>query len=820
MPSPAPRPPLARPFRRAAVLGAGVMGSQIAALLAGAGLEVELLDLSGPPGDQSAPATKSLAAAARLSPDPFSASTDAARIRPGSLDTHLDRITSCDWIIEVVVERLDVKRSLLARVERCAAPHAVVSTNTSGLPVASLAEGLGPDLRRRFLGTHFFNPPRYLRLLELIPTRHTDGAVLERVARFARLHLGKAVVVAKDSPCFIANRIGTFAALAPMRLVADGEFSVEEVDALTGPLVGRPRSATFRTADLVGLDVIEHVARHLHEALAQDPGRDLLAPPWLLSKLVERGSLGQKSGRGFYAKVGGEVLAVDPKTMEYRKRRALKLGDLDALAAVEPLGERLRRLHGLRGRAGDFFRRTTHQLLAYAARCLPEIADDVADVDRAMEAGFGWALGPFALWDALGVASVLADLRATGERLPRWIDDLEASGAAAFHARRDDGVASWSVPSATHVPRPRPADEIRLAGLAADAARVVDQAEDWALLDLGEGVALFEFRSKLNTLGRSVMDGLRRALDRVEAGPWHGLVIGNDAEHFSVGANLLEVATAALHGRWAELDAAVAAFQDLGRRVRDHAKPVVVATQGRVLGGACELALWCPRPVCALESYVGLVEVGVGLVPAGGGTTRMTAMAAARAASAAPEHIAPHLRAAFETVAKAVVAGSARRAVELGTLPAATTIVANPERRLWVAREQVLHLATAGWLPPPSACAIPVLGRGGRLPFEVGLQHLVEGGHVDEWLAHVAGRIAWIMTGGDLSAPALVHEQRLLDLEREVFLSLLGERRTQQKIADVLTRKQGKTTQVLAKGLVNLASVFQRKPGRAKGDAT
>lgn len=811
-PSPAPSGPSARPFRRAAVLGAGVMGSQIAALLAGVGLEVDLLDLSAEGDDRSAPARRSLKATTKLKPDPFYSVADRARVRVGNLDDHLDRLATADLVVEVVVEDTAIKRALLERVEAAVGEHTIVATNTSGLPVASLSEGRGESFRRRFLGVHFFNPPRYLRLLELIPTDDTDPDVLEAITRFGRLHLGKGVVVAKDTPNFIGNRIGTYAVLSLMRRVTDGEYTIEEVDALTGKLVGRAKSATFRTADLVGLDVLEKVAHNLHEAVPLDESREVFRPPWLLTKLVERESLGAKTKRGFYAKVGGEILSVDPETMEYRKPRAMKLGGLDDLKAIKPLAERLRKLYEDDGRAGAFFKSTTLEVLGYAARRLPEIADEIVDVDRAMEWGFGWQMGPFAMWDALGFARVLADMREARIKLPEWIDAMEASGAAGFYAADEASESSWSQPQGALVSRPRAADALDLPALAADDGKLIWSNEEAALIDIGEGVALYQFRSKMNALGRAVVEGVFEAIDLVEQGPWHGLVIGNAAEHFTVGANLFEVATAAVQGHWDELDHGIARFQGMGQRIRYATKPVVVATQGRVLGGGCEMTMWCPNPVVSVESYIGLVEIGVGLIPAGGGTTLMTALAAERAVDHEPRNIAPHLRAAFEIVAKADVATSAQSAMEKGFVAPTGVMVMNPDRRLWVARQRVLELAAQGYRPPGVRAAIPVLGPTGRGPFDVGLQHLVEGGHVDPWLAHVAGRIGWVMTGGDIAAPATLHEDRMLELERDVFLTLLGEKKTQQKIAEILTANQPKVAKVLAKGLVNITSVFRRKP--------
>jgi 3-hydroxyacyl-CoA dehydrogenase len=788
------------------------MGSQIAAHLAGVGLSVELLDLRSEEGPANAVAATALAAASKLNPNPFFTKDVTERIRVGNFDDHLDRLAHVDWIIEVVIERLDIKRALLARVEEVARDDAVISTNTSGLPIHKLAAERSDDFKRRFLGTHFFNPPRYLRLFEVIPTPETDPAVLERVCHFGRVHLGKGVVVAKDTPNFIGNRIGIYAALQAIRQVTENEYTIEEVDLLTGRLVGHAKSATFRTADLVGLDTLQHVAKNLHEAVEQDESREAFRPPWLLAKLVERGSLGAKTKEGFYKKVDGKILSIDPESMEYTSGHGKKLGEVDELRKIKPLAKRLKALYDDKGRAGEFFRATTLELLLYAARRMPEIADEVIDIDRAVRLGFGWELGPFEIWDAVGFQRVHADLTEASAKLPEWVDAMAASGATGFYQQEDGGTAGWSPATTTHVMRPRQHDELELARIASDETKVVWSNEESAVLDLGDGVALFEFRSKMNSLGAAVIQGLHHAITLVEEGPWQGLVIGNASDNFTVGANLYEVAMAAMAGHWDEIDSAVVNFQNASRRIRYATKPVIVSTIGRALGGGCEFSMWCPNPVVAAESYIGLVEIAAGLIPAGGGTTAMAAWAADQAVSDSPEHIAPHLRAAFETVAKAQVALSAHEAIELGFLSPSTTIVMNPDRRLWVAKRRVLELAAAGYRPPAIRAAIPVLGRPGRGMFDVGVQHLVAGGWVGEYDAFVARRIGWVITGGDLIGPAKLHEDRMLELEREVFLSLLGEKQTQQKIADLVMRNQPKAAKMVAKGLVSISNVFRRKP--------
>ena len=806
------------PFRTAAVIGSGVMGAQIAAHLANAGLDVWLLDLPSAEGDRSAVARKGLAAAKKLNPKPFFTADVAEQIRVGNLDDDFARCGEVDWVIEAVVERLDVKQELMARLEATVRADAVVSTNTSGLPIAQVAAGRGDSFRSRFLGTHFFNPPRYLKLFELIPTADTDPAVQARLTHFARVHLGKGVVVAKDTPNFIGNRIGIYGAMQAIREVTEHGFTIEEIDALTGTLIGRPRSATFRTADLVGLDVMAHVATNLYEAVEGDESREVFHPPWLLQKLVERGTLGAKTKGGFYKKVDGKIHSVDLESMEYTPGSKKGI-DVDAVKKAGKLPDRLRKLYDDKGRMGEFFRRTTLDLLGYAARRLPEIADQVVDVDRAMKLGFGWRMGPFEMWDALGFQRVLGDLRAARIVLPDWVDAMEASGAQGFYENAIvvDGAlsdSSWDTTGGALVARPRPADEIDLEHLRP--ANTVWSNEESALLDLGDGVALFEFRSKMNAIGRKVVEGLVHALDTVEQGPWAGLVIGNGAEHFSVGANLAEMAMAVMQGHWDEIDGAIHGFQDVAQRIRYSSRPVVVATQGRVLGGACEFTMACNQPVLAAESYVGLVEMGAGLIPAGGGTMRMVAWTGDRAASPDPQHVMPFLRQAFLTVATAKVGLSADESRELGFVAPGGTVVMNADRRLHVAKREVLRLAEEGYRAPAVRSAIRVLGRPGRGPLEVGVSHMLQGGFVTEHQAFVANKLAWVFTGRSPPGPSFLHEQELLDLEREVFLSLLGEKATQKQIAELLTRNQPKAAQMAAKGLVSLTNVFRKKRAPVK----
>ena len=778
-----------KPFRSAAVLGAGVMGSQIAAHLANAGLQVQLLDMAAAQGSKNALVEGALKKAQKMKPAPFVTAKAAGRIRCGNFDEHFERIAEADWVIEAVVENLDVKRKVMQRIEEAARPDAVITTNTSGLPIRQIASGRSEDFRRRFLGTHFFNPPRYLRLFEVIPTADTDAEVLERVRWFARVHLGKGVVMAKDTPNFIGNRVGVFALNLCMREMTDGDYTIEEVDTLTGPLTGHPRSATFRTADVVGLDTMIQVSQNLFEAVPEDESRHIYRIPDSVKRLVESGAKGAKAGKGFYQKVGRDILSVDLESLEYNPPRPLDLGDMASIASISGLDKRLAALYRDPGRAGGFFRRTSLETLAYAARRIPEIADSPSDIDRAICWGFGWELGPFQIWDAIGFATVLADLRARGIQLPGWVGEMEKSGADSFYQRTDGGIQVYA-PAAGFQPAEAPEDEIQLNYIRSDAPKTVWQNQEAALLDLGQGVALYEFRSKANSLGRRVMEGLWEALEIVEDGDWAGLVIGNQGKNFSVGANLKELAELVLQGRFDQVGRAVARFQDTIQRLRYAAKPVVTAMHSQVLGGACEMGMGSSQVVAATETYIGLVELSVGLIPAGTGTTHMTARASESAAQEFASQVQPFLFKAFQAIGTAKVATSAQQAVEAGYLLPSACIVMNAERRLHAARQEVLRLAAQGYSPPPLRNAIYVLGAPGRAALEMMAREMAQSGYATDYDCHLAGRLAWIMAGGDLSGPSHVHEDYLLELEREVFLSLLGEKKTQQRIEHILTKNK------------------------------
>ncbi len=747
-------------FRSAAVLGAGTMGAQIAAHLANAGVPVLLLDLD------ARTAAAGLERARALKPDPFFTRATARLVATGGFDADLPRLAACDWIVEAVVERLDAKRELLAQVETHRRADAVVSSNTSGIPLGLIAEGRSAAFRRHWLGTHFFNPPRYLALLEVIPTADTDPAVTDAVSRFADRALGKGVVIARDTPGFIANRIGMYAAARTLELLTSGRFTVEEIDALTGPAIGRPRSATFRTMDIAGLDILAHVARDLSERLEDADERRTFRPPALVEQLVERGWTGQKAGQGFYRRertpAGSRILTLDPATFDYRERQPPRLPALDAAAGIEDVRERVRALFRADGRVGEFMRAALGRTLLYAAAVTPAIADSVDDVDRAMRWGFGWELGPFELWETLGADAVLEACEVAEP--PPLVRDL---GAARGEPRPDMWILSRA-----KAERP-----------------VVRQNAGASLVDLGDGVLAVEFHSKLNAIGGDTVEMLRLGVREAEEN-YEALVVGNDAVAFSAGANLMLILLEAEEQNWDEIDLMVRTFQAAVVGLLDADVPVVVAPAGLTLGGGCEIALHGDHVQAAAETYMGQVEVGVGLVPAGGGAKALLARAMGRMPRGTRDPL-PLVQQAFELIGFARVSTSAADAMQLGLLRPGDGVTMNRERLLADAKASALQLARNGYRPPRARPPIPVGGEGVRASLELGVHLAWRGGRISDHDALIGRKLANILAGGALPHPAAVSEQYLLDLEREAFLSLCGEARTRERMAHTL--KTGKT---------------------------
>ncbi|MGD9901900.1 MAG: 3-hydroxyacyl-CoA dehydrogenase NAD-binding domain-containing protein [Vicinamibacterales bacterium] len=751
-------------IRRVAVLGAGTMGAQIALHLANAGVPSLLLDVSRDAARQG------LERARRLKPDPQFTPTASTLVTTGGFDDDLGALASADWIIEAVVEQLDVKRALLERAAPACRPDAILSTNTSGIPVGAIAEGWPAERRARWIGTHFFNPPRYLPLLELVPTADTAPAVVATLTEFGDRTLGKGVVVARDTPNFIGNHLGLHGVVAILRAVESGAWTIDEADAITGRAIGRPASATFRTLDLVGLDVAAHVLGNLEQRLADPADRAWFRVPALLAGRIAAGALGEKSGRGFFERrtVDGAsaIHTFDPASGDYQPQRKPRFPSIEAARSIDDTGTRVRTLFLGGDRVGQFLRDTLAPTLLYVARVAGDIAHSIDDVDRVMRWGFGWELGPFELIDAIGIAEVVA---AGGDTAtPPLLADALAAGKNRLRA----------------APLP-PAGPGRLVlHQARTSGGVVAGNSGASLVDLGDGVLAVEFHSKMNAIGGEAIAMLEQGV-REAARSYRALVVGNEATNFSAGANLMLVLLEAQEGNWDELDRMVRAFQNAVLALRYSEVPVVVAPGGLALGGGCEVALHADRVHAAGETYMGLVEVGVGLIPAGGGSKEMTARAMARVPSDADP--LPYVQAAFETVALAKVSASGPDAVRLGYLAATDSFSMNRERLIADAKAVALARADAGYRPPAPRTAIPVGGESLAAALKLGVHLAWRAGRATDHDAHIGRILATLFAGGAVAHRTTISEQHFLDLEREAFLALLGEAKTLARIQHTLT---------------------------------
>jgi 3-hydroxyacyl-CoA dehydrogenase len=755
-------------IRLVAVLGAGTMGAQIAAHVANAGLPVVLLDLTADA------AVRGLERLSKTRPDPLFTPDSARLITTASLDD-LSAIAGADWVVEAVVEQLDVKRDLLARVERHASSTAILSSNTSGIPLSDIAATRPLAVRRRWLGTHFFNPPRYLRLVELISTPDTDAGVSRRMGEFLDYRLGKGVVAAHDTPGFIANRIGMFGVMRVLELVSSGEFSdfsINEIDALTGPLIGRPKSATFRTIDIAGLDILAIVADDLARRLPESERGQFSAPP-LVRRMVERGLVGVKTGQGFYKRVKPDgdstILTIDPATLEYRAAADTKLPGLEPVKSQVDVAARLRTLFLRQDRAGDLLRRTLGPTLLYAARIASDVADSIDDVDRAMRWGFGWELGPFETWDAIGVRAVLDACGVSAP--PTLVQQVLDAGRDRF---RDHAL-------------PPAAPGLQILRSARERSNVVRTNAGASLVDLGDDVLCVEFHSKLNAIGGDTIAMIETGVKEAAAG-FAALVVGCEAEHFSAGANLMLLLLEAQEGNWDEVDAMVRAFQRATMALKTSPVPVVIAPAGLALGGGCEICLHGDRIEAAAETYMGLVEVGVGLIPAGGGTKELLIRAVDRAGAG---DTFAHVQAAFETIGFAKVSTSGPHARQLGYLRDVDHVTMNRERVIAAAKTRALGRVAEGYTPPARRTAVRVGGATHLATLSLGVHLAHRAGRISDHDALIGRKLASILAGGDLPHATTVSEDYLLDLEREAFLSLCGERKTQERIG--YTLKTGKT---------------------------
>ncbi len=781
-------------IERVAVLGAGIMGSGIAAHLANAGARVLLLDMVPPDlsaEEKSDPDARNRLAAAGLKqaleakPAAFFAKRRARLVEVGNFEDDLHRLAECDWVVEAVVERLDVKRELFARVAEAVRPGTPVTSNTSGLSVAGMSEGLSPEFQKTFFVTHFFNPARYMRLLEIVPGERTDPASIARVAAFCAQRLGKGVVHAKDTPNFIANRVGTFSLMVALHLMVEHELTIDEVDAIVGKPLGRPKSAAFRTADLVGLDTLLHVAQNCHDNLPDDERRAWFDPPDFVNTMRERGLLGQKAGAGFYKKVSEpekQILTLDWTSLEYVPQSKPRFDSVGAARAGDTPGARVKLLVEGEDRAARFAWRCLGETLAYAARRIGEIADDVVNVDRAMRWGFNWALGPFELWDALGVSDAAERMRADGIDVPERIGQALEAGMTGFYRVHDGQRQYWDFAGNAYRPVPQDPKTIEVAHLKRERSeRVLARNESASLLDLGDGVALLEFHATMNAIDQGVVELAEQACETVEGGDWLGLVVGNDGSNFSVGANLFHVLGEAMAKNWDNLERAVRAFQGMTQRFRYSPKPVVAAPFGMTLGGGAEVAMGCARIRAHAELYMGLVEAGVGLVPAGGGCLMLLQRCLGNAPDDPDFDAFPAIRRAFMTIGLGRVSTSAEQALEMCFLDPRDGVTLNRDHLLHDAKQTALGLARAGYRPPlPARLRLP--GRGASATIGMTLYGMKEGHQISEHDLLIGTKLAGVLTGGDCAPATPVSETHVLDLEREAFLSLCGQQKTLERM--------------------------------------
>ncbi len=783
-----------RIIKKVAVLGSGVMGSRIACHFAGIGLQVLLLDMAPVPPVEgfSKPTEKnkivndSLTAALKSNPSPVYTKEVANRITTGNFDDNLKDIAGYDWIIEVVVERLDIKKSLFEKVEQFRKPGTLITSNTSGIPIHLLSEGRSEDFKKHFCGTHFFNPPRYLRLLEIIPTPSTDPAIVDFLMHYGDLYLGKTTVLAKDTPAFIANRIGVFGIMAIFGLVEKMGLTIDEIDALTGPIIGRPKSATFRTADVVGIDTLVKVAKGVYDSCPTDEQKNVFVIPAWLNKVVENNWLGDKTGQGFFAKRKGEkgekeIHTLNLQTLEYGPRQKPKFASLDAAKPIDDLKQRLKMLLNAPDKAGEFYRHFHYGLFSYISHRIPEISNEVYRIDDAMMAGFGWEIGAFESWDVAGVEKTVAAMKAAGYTVATWVDEMLTAGNKTFYKIENGKTICYDPQSKTYKPLPGSNEFIILSN---QTDKLVWKNSSCKVYDIGDDVLGIQWNTKMNSIGGDVLAGINKGIDLAEK-DFKGLVIANEGPNFSAGANVGMIFMFAIEQEYDELDFAIRAFQNAMMRVRYSSVPVIVAPHGLALGGACEMSLHSDKVCAAAETYTGLVELGVGLIPGGGGTKEFVLRASAEMHPDEPETIT--LKNRFLTIATAKVATSAHEAFDLGIYrKGLDEVVMNQSRRIMEAKKAAIEMYNSGYVQPVQRKDVKALGRSALGALYAGVHGMVQANYATEHDALVARKLAYVMCGGDLSEPTLVTEQYLLDLEREAFLSLCGEKKTLERIQSVL----------------------------------
>jgi 3-hydroxyacyl-CoA dehydrogenase len=776
-------------IHRATVIGAGTMGAAIAAHLANAGVPVTLLDIPSKDGDKNKIVNEGWERCLKAKPANLMSAELKTFVTLGNLEDDFGAVGEADWIVEAIVEDLRIKRELMARVDEVRKPRAIVSTNTSGIPVHDIADGRSKEFKKHFLGTHFFNPPRYLKLLEIIPTKDTAKEVVEFISWFGEYRLGKGIVLCKDTPNFIGNRVAFGTGAFGMDFILKNDYTVDEVDAVTGPLMGRPKTATFRLMDLVGIDVWDHVGRNLAPLIPHDKlGREYLkaeAPNKLISTLIERKWLGNKTKIGFYKEVrkddgSKEFWSLDLKTLEHAPATQPRFELVKAAKEVEGLGDRLKVMLEADDKAGQLVKALTYQGFQYASSIIPEVADTVKPIDDAVRWGFMHEAGPFEMWDMLGVKETAKRMKEAGYPAAKWVNAMLKNGVESFYQYRNgEKVAVYDAVKGKYVKLKLPEGVVQLRG-----TKVIAENTGAALRDMGDGVACLEFHTKMNSLDDDIMSMAVEAMQRLET-DFDGLVLGNEGENFSAGANLFMMVVGAQQGMWDMLDGAVRKLQDMNMRMRYSPKPIVVAPAGLTLGGGCEITMHASRVVAAAETYIGLVELGVGVIPAGAGTKEMLRRIVnpvMRIENAEPLAV---LQKAFLQMGQAKVATSAEEARGMNILNPQDRIVLNRSHLLAEAKKEVLHMVAAGYKPPAPE-PIYAAGRDALAALRIGAWMFKEGQYITQYDHHVAGKLAYVMCGGELTKPTWVSEQYILDLEREAILSLFGEEKTQARMWSIL----------------------------------
>ena len=793
-----------RRIKKIAIIGSGIMGSGIACHFANIGVDVLLLDIVPRELNDKEKAkgltledkvvrnrlvNDALTASLKSKPSPIYHQSFAKRITTGNLEDDIAKVADVDWIMEVVVERLDIKQQVFEKLEKYRTPGTLITSNTSGIPIKFMSEGRSEDFQKHFCGTHFFNPARYLKLFEIIPGPKTDASILEFLNGYGEQYLGKTSVIAKDTPAFIGNRIGIFSIMSLFHAVKEMDLTIEEVDKLSGPVIGRPKSATFRTVDVVGLDTLVHVANGIKENCPKDECNQLFQLPDFINTMMKNKWLGSKTGQGFYKKSVSaegkkEILSLDLNTLEYRSAKKAKFATLELTKTIDNVVDRFKVLVSGKDKAGEFYRKSFAALFVYVTNRIPEITDELYKIDDAMKAGFGWEHGPFQIWDAIGVEKGIEIMKAEGLESAAWVNDMLASGSTSFYTIKDGATYAYDIPKKTQEKIPGQDSFIILDNIRKTTE--VFKNSGVSVQDLGDGILNVEFQSKMNTIGGDVLAGLNKAIDMAEK-DFAGLVVGNQAANFSVGANIGMIFMMAAEQEYDELNMAIKYFQDTMMRMRYSSIPTIAAPHGMALGGGCELSMHADKVVAAAETYIGLVEFGVGVIPGGGGSKEMALRAQDIFKKGDVE--LNTLQEYFLTIGMAKVATSAYEAFDFGILQKGKDIVVvNKDRQIATAKAHAKLMSDQGYTQPVKRKDIKVLGKQALSMFLVGTDSMEASKYISAHDHKIANKLAYVMAGGDLSEPTLVSEQYLLDLEREAFLSLCTERKTLERIQHMLTK--------------------------------